>query len=732
MVRDHLQATPELYAQVLWAYEKGDSWPGRPWNMYNDAFLEFGTELEPVVQYFLTGHEGFLTSKPGIPYSTLCFQQFYWLCRALPPEILTDMAPHPDLMITLQPNHYTMTPLATELGYYLFDTILHQPDAPTVERCKDAGRDEMTFEIIMWSFLQCLNVPRIKLDPTVHTLADWIKLTGPLIGSIVAQCPGQRSFVIVSMDDEKRGHSSVFMVDIPNRRQTFFDPSQEGRSFYSNMFTFFKTNQLWGQPHWTCEVVNTDGIGDASTMQCYFEPMDGSKGGSCTSVCLLFIACCLRFNCWDLQKMCDAMRLIVQFFYNQDPEGSRKKFVNGLYMWHRSMDPLPQRPTRGNIPIPVMDGWRKRSELLLDVFAVRLRAPPHVDRICGVLLDSGDLCRAPLCAGWAVCTDHLLTHYKLVCGHPFDAWDNRWNEPVRRIKPELPKTLLGRMDATRDCPVIGTVIYHVHPQQMPQSTIGVLENGPSQFTILRLVSFVHKNADGSVNLDDLSNHLQLVPWSNIRAQNPRLLLQLFVPLEADCVEMGKVVQRAVPMSGWEALLVLSDTVGRVLDTWLEEVDEEGNTVIKPRRADTWKSDALAISVDTTRRRNSSVVTGLLEATKKYANRDYCAMHIFADALPRELVVHFPNDDSHGALRLVMHCTNSEIIRQVQRLLWNAYWGYMRENGMLLRGIHVLLMPVTHWVSMPNPNAYVSGEQAVLQRYFPNRGTPNPLPIHPLV
>ena len=728
VVSRSLEMTQAVYDQLIWAYENGTKWE-HPWRLFNEAHAHFGTELAPLVQYFLTGNREF-ARRTLAGQSRVAFQQLYWLCRALPAATLTHLAPHRVLLEFLQPAVFSPTLLAECVGMYLIDTIMAHPALPEPPRCNEAERSELQIEVIMWSFLQCLDVPIISLDTDVHTLSDWTKLSGPLVGAAVAQCPGQRTFVHVYMQDPNNdAHGCLFMVDIPGRRQTFFDPSGAALDFYPNMHDFFRTNQLWGAPSWTCEVVHNREVGEWKTLQSYFEPDDEESGGSCISVCLLMLVFCLRFNCWDMQRMCDTMRLALRKFEqeNGQPDALRHRFVSMLYSWHRSFDPLPETEVAG-AAIPRTDGWRTRGQLLRDVFHIRL-GPHNNDRpgrICGVLLANGDPCSAPLCAGWAVCTQHLLEQFRVVCEGPGQVLEEPWCEPVSRVGVQMPDILAG---GPGDCPSIGTVIYSVRPRDPtvvpPQPLIGVVENGAEQFTILRLVSFITGPAD---DLAVLGQHLRGIPWQSIRTQNPRMLVQMYHSDGLDYRDLSKMVQTNVPMNDWEALVVLAQQLDRPITKYCEVLDPKTNECYVGVTTETFYPMILALSVDTTRQ--SSVVPRVLEANVKYNSLSTFILHIVAEELPSDLVELFPPTEDHGALCLMMRFASQDIVNTVESLLENIYWGYMGWNGQLLQGVHVVFPLATHWIKLPSGSAYVSGEEALLRTYFRELGEPRRLPIIP--
>ena len=101
------------------------------------------------------------------------------------------------------------------------------------------------------------------------------------------------------------------------------------------MVDHFQRYHVWGEPNARCTVVDAQSC--EYPVQAYMEPerTPDRVWGSCTSVCLLVVVCCLRFRCWDLQRMCDVVRACMQQLDAQE----RTTFVLRLYCWHRTFDP---------------------------------------------------------------------------------------------------------------------------------------------------------------------------------------------------------------------------------------------------------------------------------------------------------------------------------------------------------------------------------------------------------
>ena len=732
VVSGNLQMVRALYDQLLWVYENGTEWVEKPWVLYNKAHARFGSELARLVQFLLTGNVRFLSRPLGGDFR-IAFQQLYWLCRALPPEILTNLGAHQILLEWLKPASYNLTPLAECVTMYIKDTIMAHPAVPDPPRCNHTARGELQIEVIMWSFLQCLEVPVIRMDTCVHTLSDWTKLSGPLVGAAVAQCPRQRAFVLFFMRRPHHGHDCLFMVDIPGRRQTLFDPSGAALDFYPNMHDFFRTNQLWGAPSWTCEVVRNESSGPWKTLQGYFEPDDKAKRGSCASVCLLMLVFCLRFNCWDMQRMCDAMRLVIHRF-QRSPSASpnlRDRFVSMLYTWHRSLDPLPTVEVAG-APIPLTDGWRKRGQLLLDVFHVRL-GPTDVrtKRICGVVLATGEPCSATPAEGWALCKAHLLEHLQVNDRNAAQVLEQPWREPISRVHNRMPQMFHVESEDTPsdDCPSIGTVICHVRPRDPravpPLPNIGVLENGAEQFTILRLVAFL-RGQPGDFLI--FSQHLKAIPWDSIRAQNPRMLVEIFVPATQDITEVRNRVLRSVPMNDWEALVVLAQTIDRATKQFVEHIDKVTKVRSVKVGRELFRPRVLAMSVDATR--NSRVVPRILSSNAAHNCLAFFVLCLVANDLPSDLVRLLPRSGESGAIHLVMRKVTADIINTVKSLLHRNYGGHILWDDKLIPGIHVEFPPADHWVQAQNRRGFVSGPKSLLWKYFRQQGAPQKLPISP--
>jgi hypothetical protein len=121
-------------------------------------------------------------------------------------------------------------------------------------------------------------------------------------------------------------------------------------------------------------------------------------------------------------------------------------------------------------------------------------------------------------------------------------------------------------------PAIGTVLYSHRLAIAPTSRgakgkIQSLEQGPEQYTLLRFEGY----ADDSDGFRLLLARLRETPWMSIREQNPRVLLQIYVPHSAvDLDELAGMhfpsectpppargILQSVPLAGWERFVAVA-------------------------------------------------------------------------------------------------------------------------------------------------------------------------------
>jgi hypothetical protein len=167
--------------------------------------------------------------------------------------------------------------------------------------------------------------------------------------SVIDACHQRRGFVWCQWTVGTEGHLTLFYFDIAARRQVFFDPSHWTHRVGTQLKTPFGTTHFWDTGDGvTCEVVDGATFGQRGVnVQALFEPQsaltDTRYRGSCASVCLIVLVCCLRFGCTDLQRMCNAVRnAISQRKYTDD------NFLMSVYRWHERLAGSSGIPSPGD------------------------------------------------------------------------------------------------------------------------------------------------------------------------------------------------------------------------------------------------------------------------------------------------------------------------------------------------------------------------------------------------
>jgi hypothetical protein len=278
------------------------------------------------------------------------------------------------------------------------------------ERCNEQWLTPLHAYTVVWAFRRCANIPSFFFDLTTHNVGDWMRLTGPAIRAAVETCRDRRGFVWTYWQfPGGRGHDTVFFLNLEENTQTFFDPSWASFKYRqvlrptrqtpeTSLIDYFRTHHIWGEPGATCSVVDADSFD--IPLQRYFEPPEESDRhwGSCSSVCLLLVTCCLRFGCWNLQRMCDLLRACMRIL--QHTAVTQAEITMRLYCWHKTFDPVYP----GDPPADRADGWTVRDQMLR---ACAIRMTEYGPKTCGVLLPDGTCCGVNPCDGWAMCERHL-------------------------------------------------------------------------------------------------------------------------------------------------------------------------------------------------------------------------------------------------------------------------------------------------------------------------------------
>ena len=415
-------------------------------------------------------------------------------------------------------------------------------------RQREAGIDDITMPMVdrimmrevTWAFLACLHVPLFEFDMRVHTVSDWMKLAGPVLRATVERCAPRPAFVYVYWqfdEEEDSSHSTIFFFDVAARLQVFFDPSTACEACVPGTFELFRTEHFWDkQPGAICKVVDADlHTRKCQNVQQYFEPRNGS-GGLCMKVCLLFLVCCLRFRCWDLQLMADTVRKCVACRFHSVETWT---LPGRLVGWAKQFS--PEQPRGAG----TTDNWTSR-EALLKLCEVRVDPLKSAPAQCGVFLGRGRVCTQRPCPGWALCQAHLRETFGIdACSTVHPVLDERWVEPryVTYAVPDVISPPKAPGSSTVDHPHLGTVLYaqagHMQPSQLT-ATLDNLDGSPGRFTLLRLD---HHLEDGlAAGLPRLRTQLTATPWGDIQRQNPRLMVELIVPYavlpEADTLPGG--------------------------------------------------------------------------------------------------------------------------------------------------------------------------------------------------
>ena len=378
-----------------------------------------------------------------------------------------------------------------------------------VQCCNQFGEDHLQMHAVLWSFLQCVGVPVLELDLKLHSPLDWMRLSGPALRSALQKCPQRHGYVYAGWRFAKGpDHSTLFRFDEATGEQEFFDPSWACSAEVPWAVKLFRQRHFWlGRDCATCHVVDAN-CSDRE-LQFYFEPMKGDESvprGSCTSVCILFLVCCLRFRCASFQTMADAMRACMKG--RQYTREQQKTLVAKLYAWHKQLNP----PT-GNV-----SEWLRREGILR---VCGLRVPNGKEpRQCGVLLGgTNNCCKEPPCTGWALCRVHLQEMLNIEdCAQHHPLLSEIWSKPRVPIEHHLPLFMRSHdVEPTTnasDDNVIGTVLFG------PWDGTTVIDGRRGRYTILRL----HEE-----KIDDLVSHIQRMSWESLCKQNPRLLLEIYVP-----------------------------------------------------------------------------------------------------------------------------------------------------------------------------------------------------------
>lgn len=418
---------------------------------------------------------------------------------------------------------------------YLHTIIDKQP----VDHMRCVGLQSSTLQMhaASWAFVHCLGIPALLFDMRVHTIEDWIKLSGPTIRAAIELCPNRRGFVLVFWIYPKGPsrigrHVTLFNFDAVRRHQVFFDPSHACNARVptqsGDLVTLFRSRHLW-DPEGTCEIVDADVCHKSRiALQEYFEPPRlGMEGGSCVTVCLLFVVCCLRFRCSDMQRMCDALRatMVHRNYLNTDRQ---EDFVKRIYAWHETLNPKPETEGKST------NGWNNR-EYLLEACGVRLTESLYP---CGVILDDRtgrECCRRKPCLGWAMCTKHLQEQFGVaLCQQTHPVLDEHWKEPQVPIDIQFP-AILSTHTARKNTSApteasLGTVLYiHKACQRLKVCRSGsepIVDGGSGRYTVLRLDGYLDRKKPKGKRL---GRQLARTAWDAIQKQNPRIVLQIHVP-----------------------------------------------------------------------------------------------------------------------------------------------------------------------------------------------------------
>ena len=577
------------------------------------------------------------------------------------------------------------------------------------ERCNFGNQPHLQMKAINWTLKQCTNVPMFRFDLSVHCLRDWAKLMGPVIHASIEGCEHQRGFIGLEWIKPDSGHETLLFFE--GKRQVFFDPSWAADRYETDVVDFFSNNHMWihADDNPVLEVVDGDRSDDKIDLQTYFEPTTGSgiEGGSCVTVCMVMILCCIRFGCWDLQRMCDALRNALQ--QSETFWKSRDRFVCRAYNWHKSLDPpdgaLERRAT----------GWQQRLYVLqrCGLKVLEGTEPPSCAVVGSSYHNRGCLSRP--CTGWVLCKSHLRELLGIeecasnhpvgqgcACGRPMSVC---MSEPLHEV-PLYPgynlpfflrSTPVGTTKKADPDPRVGTV-YYFNARYKSENTH--LQNtrkfdayqADGSFAIVRLEGFEN-------DLVGLEQKLALTAWHEMRERNTCLLLQIYMPPSfTNIEELTKIVLRRVPLCGWAHLVATvtftqdffardtwntanpSTTLAVVIDFMQMETDEALQELRKAAINDDYYPRSLRVAIP-------YATPSLVELFEKFQGG--IQIIVFDGGPTNELIFFLQNRPQDGWLQSLEEMDVVRKRRIVTRQAVQLYRLQVPLAATLIRGVHMV-------------------------------------------